>query len=61
VALPAQSRITVRPAEIPGFARGIFSALIESGVPAVVESTSYTTDNGVMWAAGTSVPGTRLR
>jgi hypothetical protein len=60
VDLPANSRITVRPATLDGFT-GSFSALVESDVPTVVESVSYTTVNGVTWAAGTCALATRLR
>jgi hypothetical protein len=60
VDLPANSRTTVRPATLDGLVGG-FSALIESDVPTVVESVSYTTVNGVMWAAGTCSLATRLR
>jgi hypothetical protein len=60
VDLPANSRITVRPATLDRFT-GSFSALVESDVPTVVESVSYTTVNGVMWAAGTCSRATRLR
>jgi hypothetical protein len=59
VDLPANSRITVRPATLDGFTGG-FSALVESDVPTVVESVSYTTVNGVVWAAGTCSLATRL-
>jgi hypothetical protein len=61
VALPAQSRVTVRPAAMSGLGHGSFGTIIESDVPTVVERTSYTTVNGIMWAAGTSVLATRLR
>lgn len=61
VELPAQSRVTVRPAAIPSIGRGIFSVIVDTDVPTVVERTTYTTVNGVMWAAGTSVLATRLR
>lgn len=61
VELPAQSRVTVRPAAISALGLGSFGTIIESDVPTVVERTSYTTVNGIIWAAGTSVLATRLR
>jgi hypothetical protein len=60
VDLPANSRITVRPADLTGFAGG-FSAIVESDVPTVVERVTYTTVNGVLWAAGTCALATRLQ
>lgn len=61
VELPAQSRVTIRPAAIPAFSQGTFAVIIESDVPTVVERTTYSTVNGVIWAAGTSALATRLR
>lgn len=61
VELPAQSRVTIRPAAIPAFNHNTLAVIIESDVQTVVERTTYTTVNGVTWAAGTSVLATRLR